>query len=59
MIECRSVALAWLPHHGGQDHESMAIAMMINMTRVIPAMAATRFVSGPCVSGGIPGGKHD
>ena len=22
MIECRSVAFACLPHHGGQDHES-------------------------------------
>jgi hypothetical protein len=25
MIESRSVALAWLPHHGGQDHESTDI----------------------------------
>ena len=25
MIECRNTALAWLPHHGGQDHESTDI----------------------------------
>ena len=37
----------------------MAIAMMINMTRVIPAITATRFVSGACVPGGLPGGNHD